>query len=266
VGVCFAFLLPISHSFKRFAAKRTGSNATMTWTKLGGTPKGQASLQTEKHHLTVKNRLPHPYLTSPIEAFESWRPHTVPPRISEGILYDIAVARVAAMSPPAQSSQIHSGILSKWSQLTFLIHLQQLKKPTTPFQGFHVPRDVVNLEVAKEHQRDSPIHATLRSKGGPQKERTCPGPIRRRSGVATKGCFPLPSSRNDRSATPVLKLSNTSRFATKWKELMNCSTSAVEREHKKALLKEYFSRRDIHSKIAACSRHPAKYHPKNSKA
>jgi hypothetical protein len=190
----------------------------------------------------------------------------VPPRRSDGILYDLSGATVAAMSPQAQSSQIHSGSLSKRSHLAFLIHMQQLTQPTMPFQGVQGPLEVVNLEVPNEDQRDSPIHAILRSKGAPQKERNCPGPIRRRSGLATKnGCFPLPSSRNDRPATSVLKLSNTSRFATKWKELVNRSMSAVEREHKKALLKEYFSRRtsDIHSQIAACSRHTMKDHPKH---
>ena len=217
------------------------SDAQMNWTTLGGTPEAQRGLPSEQHDLL--NRFP--YVASPIEAFGSWRPHKSFLVTSDGLLFDMAVTRALVTSPTtSQSTQAQFDLLRKSSQLAFLIHShQQLKQPASPIQ-LQEPLVIAEKDLAPPHKRDSPIHAFLRSKGGHQEKQVCPGPIHRRAGLAKNGgCFPLPSSRTDQSRAPALKLSSMSRFTTKWKELIDRSTSSVERERKKALLKEYFARR-----------------------
>jgi hypothetical protein len=231
----------------------------MNWTKLGGTPKALCGLPSEQHHL--QNRFS--CVTSPIEVFGSWRPHNSTPGASYCSLFDMAVARALATSSATQSIQTQFDLLSKSSQVAFLIHSQQSMQPTTPLRGLQEPLVNANEDLAALHKRDSSIHAFLRSKGGHKEKRACPGPIHRHSGLAKYSCFPLPPSCNDQSRAPVLKLSNLSRFNTKWRELLDGSTSSVARERKKALLSEYFSRRisDVHE-TPSCSRHPANFRPK----
>lgn len=232
----------------------------MNWTEHGGTPKAQCGLPSNHHYLL--NRFP--YATSPIEAFGSWRPRESIPvtSLSGGLLFDVTLARALATSPTSRYTQTQFELLSKSSRLAYLSHSQQLKQPTTPSQILQVPLEVAKEDLASRLEPDSPVHAFLRSKGGHLKKRARPGPIHRRLGHATSCCFPLPLSRNDQPRATVLKLPNMSRFAAKWRELVDGSTSSAERERKKAFLKEFFARRppDFHE-TAACSRHPAKPHP-----